>query len=250
MQALDIRLLIPGLSFDPTDPFAKSLGGSGDRRPPARRRASPPPATSSPPRPTSRTRPPGARSTSSPRSTFVSTQHGVPCDLAIAQRTPLAFANRSAAKVQMLWVHDLLFARRKNELNGVLHSIDRIVTVSRWQAEQYRRVEPRLPERLFLPLRNGLDLELIAQAREAAPKRERDLILCTARPERGIDVLLEPDLPRRPRAHPQRPAGARHVRRAQPADGALLSEPARQGRRLWRPGRVARRSGQGERSTA
>lgn len=191
---MDIRLLIPGLSFDPTDPFARSLGGSETAglqlaAELAKDQANTVTAFAQVDRPANWR---GVNIV--PGAQFDQVMCTVPCDLAIVQRAPMAFARRLESKVNFLWVHDLLFARRLGELEGSMHSIDRIVTVSRFQRDQWRSVAPQIPESSFLVARNGIDLDLVEAAPH--PQRERHLIVCAARPERGVDVLLTHIFPR------------------------------------------------------
>lgn len=200
-MTLDIRLLIPGLAFDPNDPLSRSLGGSetaGVQLAAAIARKDHLVTCFA------------SVSTAGhwrdvnflPAAGFPNTMTGIPCDLLLVQRAPLAFAQRNASRVNMLWVHDLLFKWRTKELLGTLHSIDRIVTVSDWQRRQYQAVAGDLPDDLFLVTRNGIDLNLIDDAAAASINRDPNLIMCAARPERGVDVLLTSIFPAMLRANP------------------------------------------------
>lgn len=196
MIKFDIRLLIPALPFDPTDPFAKSLGGSetaGLQLAAAIAKLGHTVTTFA----SVETSATWNKVNIVPASGFESTMVSIPCDLLIVQRNPAAFMRRYESRVNFLWVHDLMFARRSAELAANMHSIDRICTVSKFQKDQYRQVVPSLPESVYLVSRNGIDLELVEQARERAKGTQREpLIVCGARPERGVDVLLTTIFPR------------------------------------------------------
>ncbi len=188
---LDIRLVIPGLPFDPNDPLRGSLGGSetaGVQMAKALAKlghkvtvfANVPHAGV------------WAGAAFVPMEHMAKTCQEVPSDLVVIQRSPSLFGMRLPTKAAFLWSHDLLVARRIPELQAPLHAIDRIVTVSQFQAGQYRDACSELPESLFLPLRNGLDLDLIlaAQERNKGIERDPNLIVYTSRPERGLDVMM------------------------------------------------------------
>lgn len=195
-MTLDVRLLVPGLPFDPEAPLAKDLGGSetaGIQLALALARQGHTVTCFA------NVAAPGVfgRVAFVPQASFLPVCQGVPADLLVVQRVPEQFAFRYASKVNVLWVHDLHEARRNGVLMGSMHGIDRVATVSAYQIRQHREACPDLPESAFLQLRNGIDLEMVQAARDAGPK-ERDLrrVVCAARPERGLDVLLREVWPR------------------------------------------------------
>src|SRR3954468_22415603 len=170
MLKMDVRLLIPALPFDPNDPFAKSLGGSetaGLQLAAAIAKLGHT-VTAFASVETSAT---WNKVNIVPASGFESTMVSIPCDLLIVPRNPAAFMRRYESRVNFLWVHDLMFARRSAELVANMHSIDRICTVSGFQKDQFREVVPSLPESCYLVSRNGIDLELVAQAQERTRAR-------------------------------------------------------------------------------
>src|SRR5438445_445084 len=115
-----------------------------------------------------------------------------PHDVSIVQRHPKAFLGRLNSKLNVLWCHDLASARDAGELRGVLWNIDRIVVLSKFMAEQYKQVIGPLDDALWIS-RNGIDLKMFEGLQELP--RNRKTIICAARPERGIDVLLGAILP-------------------------------------------------------
>lgn len=214
MARLDVRLLIPALPFDPADPFAKSLGGSETA---GLQLAAAIAALGHTVTAFASVEQPATwkKVNIVPASGWDSTMASIPCDIAIVQRNAAAFARRFESRVNFLWVHDLMFARRSQELQAAMHSIDRIVTVSAFQRDQFRTVIPAIPESAYLVARNGIDLELVAQAHERGllahvrpdggmgRPREKGLIVCGARPERGVDVLLTQVFPRILKEYPE-----------------------------------------------
>ncbi|MCD6069607.1 MAG: glycosyl transferase group 1 [Microvirga sp.] len=196
---LDIRMLVPGLPIDPEDPYSKSLGGSetaGLQLAAAIAELGH--------RVTAFCNVPGHAVWRdvrlAPERSFSNVCSATPSDLIIVQRSPLHLAMRFPTKVTMLWAHDLLFARRAPELYAAAHNIDRVVTVSDWQRRQWQEAYPDLPDRLFMVSRNGIDLAEIEASRKrveaSGDKRDPKLIVYGARPERGLDVLLNQVYPR------------------------------------------------------
>ncbi len=133
-----------------------------------------------------------------PAQLFGEVQASIPHDVCIVQRTPQPFAMRSAAKLNVLWCHDLAHARTAQQFLGCMWNIDRVAVVSRWMAGQYREVLGLTDDQLWVT-RNGVDLSLFPA--EAQP-RDRKRLLYTSRPERGLDVLLSRILPRVIEAEP------------------------------------------------
>lgn len=198
---LDVRLLLPGLPLHMPEPFTASLGGSET----AGLQLAAELARDHTVTLFGNVEQPGLwrKVNIVPYAGFDAAARSVPSDLTIVQRAPTAFAPRLCSKVNFLWVHDLLFARRKGELLGSLHSIDRIVTVSDWQKRQYQQVGGDLPDSLFLVARNGIDLDLVAKAKAEAGPRDHNLLACCCRPERGVDVLLTKVFPLLLQANPE-----------------------------------------------
>lgn len=191
---LDVRIVIPGLALQMPDPLAVGLGGSetaGLQLAAAMNRIghrvivfANVPAPSA-----------WRGIMFLPLDAYTSMMGTLACDLLIVQRNPRFFALRQHAKATMLWVHDLMAARRSAELMGSIHAIDRIVTVSRFQRDQWLQVTGDLTADDYLVARNGIDLELIDEAIAGVP-RHADRLVYTSRPERGLEPLLAGIFPR------------------------------------------------------
>jgi len=118
-----------------------------------------------------------------------------PHDVCIVQRAPDALANRTNARLNLLWCHDLALGRQERAFRAVLWNVDRVIVLSRFMAEQYKEVYGLDDEQMFLS-RNGVDLELFEQLRRENLERDRNKLIYAARPERGLDVLLRDIMPR------------------------------------------------------
>jgi glycosyltransferase involved in cell wall biosynthesis/SAM-dependent methyltransferase len=124
-------------------------------------------------------------------------------DLCVVQRAPEMFLNPLQGKANVLWCHDLALRRGEGVLKGVSWNVDRVAVLSDFMRRQYQEVY-RLPEDFLFQTRNGVDLEAVAQARGLAclgnggdlPSRMPKHLLFVARPERGLDLLLQEIFPR------------------------------------------------------
>ena len=191
LSGLDIRMIMPGLPIVAPDPLAVSLGGSetaglqlaaelvrqGHRVTMACEAERP----------------------FSWRGVWVQQGFGanelaMPCDLLIVQRAPQGLRYRGAAKAAFLWLHDLPSVSGATALIENAALADRIVYASEFQAKQYRGCIPGLNTAPELITRNGIDLELIAEA-TAGVERDPFRIVYTTRPERGLEVLIRAVLP-------------------------------------------------------
>ena len=120
----------------------------------------------------------------------------VPHDVTIVQRMPEAFARPMNSKLNVLWCHDLALARSRPTFNAVTWNVDQVAVLSDYMAEQYKKVY-EIPESLLFRTRNGIDLSLFDYIRETrSPVRDHKKLMYSARPERGLDVLLKNILPR------------------------------------------------------
>lgn len=125
-----------------------------------------------------------------------------PHDVTVVQRTTEPLTRQLASKLSVLWVHDLAMARTRTEMFGACWNIDLVATVSAFHTQQWRDALD-LPESLFLTSRNGVDLDLVKrEIAEAGPRDRKSLLFC-ARPERGLDVLLDKVMPRILEAEPE-----------------------------------------------
>lgn len=112
-------------------------------------------------------------------------------DISIVQRLPAMFKQRFLSKLNVLWCHDLALARQYQEIRGVMWNIDGIFVLSEYMKEQYNKVYD-IPEKCLWLTRNGINLDLFP----AAAVKDRKKLIYSARPERGLDVLLDKIVPR------------------------------------------------------
>lgn len=117
----------------------------------------------------------------------------IPCDVAIVQRDPGPLNHPINSKLNLFWVHDLAMRRSQPYIRSPLWNVDKILTVSEYHAKQWQDVY-ELPEKLFVPTRNGIDLDLFPGF--GSLERNRKRLVYAARPERGLDVLLKRIFPR------------------------------------------------------
>ena len=132
---------------------------------------------------------------------FIDYVRSTPIDVCIVQRMPAFFGFGIETKVNLLWQHDFATKAGPSNFHGQLWNIDRILVLSEFMKKQYQQVHGG-PDRLYFKTRNGVDLEMI----DSIPEQQRDRfrLTYTARPERGLDILLQRVFPeilkREPRA--------------------------------------------------
>jgi len=124
-------------------------------------------------------------------------------DVAVVQRVPHPLTLPIAAPVRLLWVHDLALKRTADPMRGILWACDRVMVLSQFMKRQYQNVYG-LPDSALHVTRNGIDLRML-EAAPGPPEGVRDMkaIVFTARPERGMDILLEETFPRLLREDPE-----------------------------------------------
>ncbi len=97
-----------------------------------------------------------------------------------------------SAGLRVLWNHDVL--DRPSALAQRLDAVDLNLVLSRYHADNFAKALPACARSLVVT-RNGLDLELIEQARrDSRPQPGR--LTYVSRPERGLKLLLESIWPR------------------------------------------------------
>ena len=121
-----------------------------------------------------------------------------PHDVCIVQRVPELLQSYNQAKFTMLWCHDLALRRNEGLFRGISWNLDKIALLSDFQMKQYKTVFGFQDSQLF-QTRNGVDLALIAESLVELPNlgvRNPLSLVYSARPERGLDVLLGEIMPR------------------------------------------------------
>jgi glycosyltransferase involved in cell wall biosynthesis/SAM-dependent methyltransferase len=119
---------------------------------------------------------------------FIDYARSTPTDVAVIQRIPGFLSFPLETKVNLLWQHDLATRTGPSNFHNQLWNIDKIMVLSNFMKKQYQLVHGG-PDHLYELTRNGIDLDLI----DSVPEQERDRfkLIYTARPERGLDILLE-----------------------------------------------------------
>jgi len=118
-----------------------------------------------------------------------------PHDVTVIQRVPHPLTVPLLSGVRLWWMHDLALKRYGDPIRGVMWSVDRLLVLSEFMKRQYQEVYG-LPDAAFTVTRNGVDLELIASVPPPVTVRDRKALVFTARPERGLEILLEQTFPR------------------------------------------------------
>lgn len=132
-----------------------------------------------------------------------------PHDVCIVQRAPKLLHGYCQAKFSMLWCHDLALRRNVDMFRGGTWNMDKVAVLSEFQRLQYKEVYGLDDSQLFLT-RNGVDLEAVATAQRMLTEesgadalvRNPLSLVYSARPERGLDVLLADIMPRLLRFEP------------------------------------------------
>ncbi len=137
----------------------------------------------------------------SPVDDFLKFAPFVPHDVCIVQRAPHIFSNRINAKLNILWQHDLAMGRDSDGINGVMWNVDRVAVLSEYMKKQYHDTYG-IPNECLWQTRNGIDLSMVP-ASEKASQRDRKKLMYSARPERGLDMLLKHIFPKLLEADPE-----------------------------------------------
>lgn len=191
----DISLLVPGMQVDPSALEARSLGGSESAGIYMARALAAEGARVNVFCNTQDSARDELNVRYIPASTWAPFVKTAPHDVCIAQRVPEAFAQRTNARLNILWCHDLALARQQPTFKSALWNIDRVMVLSDYMRQQYHTVLGLDPETLWVT-RNGVDLELFRSVAKAGVTRDRKKLIFAARPERGLDLLLREVMPR------------------------------------------------------
>ena len=126
-------------------------------------------------------------------------------DVCIVERLPELFSAHCRARYSVLWCHDLAMGRQEGIVRGTAWNYDKVFVLSEFMRAQYKKVY-NLPDELLFQTRNGVDLECVQRVREGLPNnitRNPLSLVYSARPERGLDVLLTEIMPRILKYEPQ-----------------------------------------------
>jgi glycosyltransferase involved in cell wall biosynthesis/2-polyprenyl-3-methyl-5-hydroxy-6-metoxy-1,4-benzoquinol methylase len=126
-------------------------------------------------------------------------------DVTIIQRAPEFFTGKINSCFSALWCHDLASVRSEAGPKGTAWNYDKQFLLSKFHVDQYREVLG-MPDEIMFQTRNGVDLELVEQVRNMIPShvhRNPLSLVFTARPERGLDILLAHIMPRILKEEPQ-----------------------------------------------
>ncbi|MDP1690345.1 MAG: glycosyltransferase family 4 protein, partial [bacterium] len=119
-------------------------------------------------------------------------------DVCIVQRLPELFPVNCRSRFSALWCHDLAMGRSSEKMHGTAWNYDTVFVLSEFMRKQYETVYA-LPSELVTVTRNGVDLECVRKVREGLSEthtRNPLALVYSARPERGLDVLLSQIFPR------------------------------------------------------
>ncbi len=105
----------------------------------------------------------------------------------ISSRVPMPFRAGVNAGRKIFWVHDDCQAEYIRNENLAALPCDEILTVSRWQTEAYAE-HFQIPRDRFTITRNGIDPSLFP---EEEYSRDRNRLIYTSRPDRGLSILLD-----------------------------------------------------------
>lgn len=112
-------------------------------------------------------------------------------DVNIVQRVPQILNLVTKSKINILWQHDLGLKRNRNDIKQPLWNIDTIFGLTDYHINQMSETYS-IPKSGFTKTRNGIEPVKI----DKSIKREKKRLIYTARPERGLDVLLKDIMPK------------------------------------------------------
>jgi SAM-dependent methyltransferase/glycosyltransferase involved in cell wall biosynthesis len=118
---------------------------------------------------------------------FFDYARATPTDVMLVQRQPGIFQFEFPSKCNVLWQHDLATKQGPSAFGPVVWNLDRIWVLSEFMKRQYQGVHGG-SDALYHVTRNGIDLAMIDNV--VAQERDRFKVMFTARPERGLDILL------------------------------------------------------------
>lgn len=129
-----------------------------------------------------------------PQATLVQT-----FDVFIVSRFPRVFSLPFQSRLKVMWNHDNL-VEPKNYRRETFRA-DLFFTLSAYHEAEYLSQLPELAP-FCLRTKNGVDLEMAREARQAAVK-DMNKVVYVSRPERGLEILLRHIWPRLLKARPE-----------------------------------------------
>jgi glycosyltransferase involved in cell wall biosynthesis len=120
-------------------------------------------------------------------------------DAFIVSRFPQVFAQPFQSRLKVMWNHDNLV--EPQTYRRETFRADLFFTLSAYHEAEYLSQLPELTA-FFLRTKNGVDLEMARQARDAAAK-DMTKVVYASRPERGLEFLLRHIWPRLLQARPE-----------------------------------------------
>lgn len=110
-------------------------------------------------------------------------------DVHIIQRAPELVPLNIQTKLNVLWCHDLALKRSVDLFRSVKWTTDKIILLSQFHKAQYQEVHGLTDQEIYVS-RNGFDFSMQPKLR-GLNERDPDLFIYCARPERGLDNLVD-----------------------------------------------------------
>jgi glycosyltransferase involved in cell wall biosynthesis len=110
------------------------------------------------------------------------------CDVFVCCRHLRGLTAPIRSKANVLWNHDVMVKPVAGHVMSLMYKLDRLFVLSEFHKEQLQR-HLDVPEERYIVTRNGVDLEVLDES-IAGVERDPNRLICTSRPERGLDVLL------------------------------------------------------------
>lgn len=124
---------------------------------------------------------------------------GTPHDVSIIQRSPEMCAIKTNSSLNILWNHDLALRRSIDAARAPMWNVDKILTVSEFHKKQTVDVY-ELDEEIVHATRNGINFKDINKAKQIVKKKKLKRnpfkLMYSARPERGLDLMLTEVFPK------------------------------------------------------
>lgn len=111
-------------------------------------------------------------------------------DVHIVQRMPELMAQNIQTKLSLLWCHDLALKRSADQHRMVKWSTDKVLVLSQFHKRQFQEVIGYADQELYVT-RNGFDFDLQPPVINRLKARDPDLFVYCARPERGLENLID-----------------------------------------------------------